>query len=99
MSASNTSLRKQATKLGDLKKELLAKVVELKFRNEELEDKNVELERDNAMLKGQVDSLKKELSNSDVESVAAKIELESTMKKMKFIVVDATLNAQAELTC
>ena len=44
------------------------------------------------MLKGQVDSLKKELANSDVECVAAKAELESTMNKMKFIAMDNTLH-------
>ena len=34
LAASNTSLRKTATKLGDLKNELFAKVVELKSINE-----------------------------------------------------------------
>ena len=43
LAASNTSLRKTTTELGNFKKELSAKVVDLKSNNEELEDKNVEL--------------------------------------------------------
>ena len=49
------------------------------------------------MLKAQVDSLKKELANEKAENVAIKAELESTLNKMKFIAVDAILQARAEL--
>ena len=49
------------------------------------------------MLKAQIDSLKKELANSDAECVAAKAEVESTMNKMNFIAVDATFHAWAKL--
>ena len=45
------------------------------------------------MLKGQVGFLKKELANSDAESAAPKVKLDSTLDKMKFIVVNATLHA------
>ena len=44
------------------------------------------------MLKGQVDSSKKELDNSDAECVAAKPEVESSMNKTKFTTMDATFH-------
>ena len=41
--------------------------------------------------------MKEELANSEVEGVAAKVELELILNKMKFIAIDAILHARAEL--
>ena len=97
LATSNTTLRKTAAKLGEEKKELSAKVVKLNSRNEKLEDRNAELVKESSMQSSQVDSLKKELANEKAENVAVKVELESTLNKMKFIVVDAILHAWDEL--
>ena len=59
---SNTSLRKTNVELGEEKKGLSAKVVELKSKNEELEDNYVELVKENAKVIGQVDIVKEELA-------------------------------------
>ena len=92
LATSNTSLSKTTTKLGESKKELSAKA-----RNEEVEDKNTKLVKESAMQSSQVDSLKKELANEKAQNAAVKVELESTLNKMKFIVVDAILHAWDEL--
>ena len=97
LATSNTNLRKPVTELGEEKKELSVKVVELKSRNEKLEDRNVELIKESAMQSSQFDSLKKELANEKAENVAVKAKLESTLNKMKFIAIDAILHAWAKL--
>ena len=56
-----------------------------------------ELVKQNAKLLGQADTVKEELANEKLENTAIKAELESTLKKMQFITVDAILHARAEL--
>ena len=80
-----------------MKKEVSAKVVELKSKNKELEDRNAELIKESAMQSSQADSLKKELATSNAENLVAKAELESTLNKMKFIAIDSILHARAQL--
>ena len=41
--------------------------------------------------------MKKELANSKAECVASKDDVDTTLKQMKFIAVDATLHARTKL--
>lgn len=45
----------------------------------------------------QADAVKEELDKEKAENTTLKAELESTLKKMQFIIVDAILHARAEL--
>ena len=71
--------------------------MELKSRNEELGDNYVALIKENAKVIGQVDVVKEELAKDKVENATLKAKLESTLKKMQFIAVDAILHAKTKL--
>jgi len=91
------SLRKKNVELGEEKKDLFVKVVELKSRNEELDDNHTKLIEENAKLVGQVDAMKEELTVEKAENATLKDKLESTLKKMQFIVINTILHAKAKL--
>ena len=93
---SNTSLRKKNVELSDEKKDLSAKVVELKSWNEELNDNYAKLVKENAKVVGRVDAVIEELAKEKAENATLKAKLESTVKKMQFIVVDAILHDRAK---
>ena len=83
LAASNTTLRKANTELGD--------------SNKELDDNHAKLVKENAKLVGQEDVVKEELVVEKAKNTTLKAELESTLKKMQFIVVDAILHARVKL--
>ena len=62
-----------------------------------MDDNYAELIKENAKVICQVDIVKEELAKDKAENATLKDELESTLKKMQFIVVDAILRARAEL--
>ena len=97
LAASNTTLKKVNAELGDSNKELSLKVVELKSKYEELDDNYAELIKENAKLVGQADVVKEELTKEKAENAVIKVELESSLKKMQFIAVDAILHSKAKL--
>ena len=90
-------LRKTNVELDDEKRYLSAKVVELKSRNEELNDNYAELVKENAKVVGRANAVIEELAKEKAENATLKAELESTLKKMQFIAVDAILHGMAEL--